>query len=514
MKMNNLYIITIFLCLCNLKCLCNKNADDEGNSTASEESKSTTGNSSGGGGTPTSADDEGTPTASEESKSTTGNSSGGGGTPTSAEDNATHFREKLKESYSKFIAEQAAKEIKAEEERQANFQKDREEWKKLCEDELASGIANRNKVKRGETRGDIKLVTLIVGRYDTDMVRMSRKDLDEFIDEIGNKKSKSFTDEQKDDIVTLLKASDNLYRELRETKENLTYLLANPDPDITCATPERLQLAEKLLADLQQQRADIAQILSEQGDDISNYAAAPEPEYQNPPAATDENNQANKDLFLKVSDPSDAKALVTAIEQQMRNMIADHAPLPSTRATFKPTTSVEEQAQALAKQASMLRSLLSSIEGMLQDAYFGEYMNDYIDRSTEEGVEKIKCIQAAIDQLEEIDELFKARFHVGGYSPDIVSPPRLTKSYINALVNALVDQMVPGSELAKGKTLPTTAESWADLALSNGLDILQKTDTNKFEDVKGIWLLIKPIGSHRYNMLKERIIEVYRQLTK
>jgi hypothetical protein len=496
MKKNNCYIVIILLCLGlnilgNFTCLCNKSLDDEATSTTSEETKSTT-----------------------------SNSSGDGGTPTSAEDDAKRFREELKELDKKFAKEQAEEALKTEEKRQEEFKESKERDQEIRKDFLNRRIPIRTALKQIFETNPSQATDFFVPKDGSNVVKFSKFQIHILRQELGDNTTIGLTNDQKKCLIkNILHTIDHWLPKLKTEQERIERWIDQLYPEAVRAgtyTPENLksmgihlQGVKSQLEDLRQQRSELTHLVSEQGENIEDYVTPPDLE------ETPEESNASKSLLLAISDPSDAIELVKNLEQKMQAMIDQYAPVPTTRVTLKISESVKKQAKELANQAYALQRILESRESDIEDIYFGTDMHEHIDRSTEEGVEKLNLIEAAIDQLEAIEGLFSARFHVVGYSSDLATIPNLTQSYINALVNALVDQLVPGSELVKGKTLPTTAETWADLALSSGLEMLQKIDTtNRFGDATGIWHLIKPIGSPRYNMLKERITEVYRQRAK
>jgi hypothetical protein len=194
----------------------------------------------------------------------------------------------------------------------------------------------------------------------------------------------------------------------------------------------------------------------------------------------------------------------------MKQMLETYKPNPGRRAPLP--TAVITQAQNLYTRVKEYMHILDSQKWVIDHAYFGDDICDYLEWDTEEGIQKLQILHQTTDALQEWGESFGRQFGVYDHT---AYPPQTTKAYLQNLVNALVDQLVPGSELAKGKALPTTAEAWADLALSAGLDMLAKIDTTgRFKDASGVRLLITPVGSTRYNLLKERIVQVYRQRKK
>jgi hypothetical protein len=182
----------------------------------------------------------------------------------------------------------------------------------------------------------------------------------------------------------------------------------------------------------------------------------------------------------------------------MKQMLETHKPNPGRRAP--PPAAVMTQAQNLYNGVQEFMHMLQAQKWVTDNIYFGDSICDYLERSTEEGIQKLQLFHQMLDALEEWGGSFGRQFGIYTHAD---YPPHITKEYLKTVVEALVDVCIPNSALVQGKPMPTTAEEWASLAIASGLDIIA------VKDAKGIRTFLKNMGYNTHIMFKNLIITAY-----
>jgi DNA repair exonuclease SbcCD ATPase subunit len=369
--------------------------------------------------------------------------------------------EQSKRQQEEYVQKLAIEEAQKKEKHRLAVKEQKAKEKKEKGEQLQKLIERRKAVERGEKRL-IKPENYFVATSRISDVQRTQGYINDLRQElVASNKAFGLTPQQQEYIQRILKRIDRLSLKLRDSIEDIQYFIEHPDPSVNY-NAEKLNLATKLLKDLEQQKEELKQLVSNQGKQLDDYVEVQEPE-------TPEEINAYRELALCLNDPTTDIEWVACTNQQVEELLDK---LDKKELTSNQSENFKTQTQQLATQIREVRVRLQSKKQAVTEIYFGSDPSDYVGHSIEAGVQKIRLIEEAIDNLDELLE----RFWEHRIYPSIMvdSIPIISKRSLQGTLNNLVGLYQPGGGAVRAGLgsypMPNTPATWADLALEKGLD--------------------------------------------
>jgi len=340
-------------------------------------------------------------------------------------------------------------ETQKEEKRRLVAKEQKEKEKKDREAHLQKLIERRKEVEAGRTR-IIKPENHFIANSSTANVKRTQESINKLRQRLTTSSGTAgLTSEQQGDVKYILERIDRLSKKLKVNLEDIKYFIEHPNPSVKYNT-ETLNLATQLLQDLNRQKEEVRQLLFMKGVDLDDYEEAREVE-----TPEDEGQELCRELEEAINDPADAVAWVSYIQQQMQQFL-------DVKNTIKNQAQREEMRQSATQLATRTAEVIAKLESQ-QKATKEEYFSDtsaYTYRSIEEGVQKWKLLEGAIHTLQESLDYFCEEFNT--CPQPVAALPVFTIGQLKVVFNALIDLLVPGSEILKTmlgtRPIPTTPE--------------------------------------------------------
>ena len=176
---------------------------------------------------------------------------------------------------------------------------------------------------------------------------------------------------------------------------------------------------------------------------------------------------AYQELVKAFNDPVNNEELIANSQEQVQKLLHE---LSQQGRNDELLAQAQELSAGMAGLINMLKSQYSAIE----DLYFDLDASDYIKQNVTEGWQQLKSLETTIRVTEKalIDLCVECWLPV----PNLTQVPIISKVALKKAINALLDILVPGSEVVKAalgtRPMPQAPEEWADLAIEVGLDFI------------------------------------------
>ena len=256
-------------------------------------------------------------------------------------------------------------------------------------------------------------------------------------------------EEQQEAIRSILSQLAKEQQKHRAMYADIQYSLAQLDEELYEAAD--VQLAEQLLAELEELKEEVVAILTARGEQLAAYE----------PASNSAETAAYQELAKALSNPANVEAIASNSQEQMRALLNKRSHQGNSSAL---STAAKELAAVMAEVVKLLRAQYRAIEDLyLSPAYDSPGARAYLNQNIAEDVHQLKRLRSAIKDIEQ--SLINLCVEFWLPFPRLTSSLPTSQAALQAAIQTILASIpVRGSELIQSdRFLEGISNAWKNM---------------------------------------------------